>query len=352
MFTRQNFLSPRARWSIVLPVLLLFISPVVAAVELLEDAAPALAMEIAAIPKLHGPFFLTWENHSSLSNRQSERLRGQFAEKLAGFHLAITDDLSASPLRVTICETPATYLFVGTLRVGDTDYVRFVQRSRAMTSIAGSSPARHRLSKDLLWEQRASIIDAAERPGTPSSAAALLLLGKESVSLYRFENSGWTFSASAPIFPPVRPRRDLQGHVRFVQEPPNEFIVELAGVACTGSLAEQFSLDCRPKAKQAPIGNGAFLHSSRPRDGVALMGSACDKGPWEIYSDQGDQTVPDHLLLKRTNPTSSALETALDIPGPVLSISSEPSGLECIVVAFNLVTGNYEVYRITLSCGD
>jgi hypothetical protein len=63
--------------------------------------------------------------------------------------------------------------------------------------------------------------------------------------------------------------------------------------------------------------------------------------------------MPDHLEL--TIPSAQKTEVAvaeLPMPGPVLSISSGEGVRADTAVVFNLATGNYEVYRIALACGQ
>jgi len=64
--------------------------------------------------------------------------------------------------------------------------------------------------------------------------------------------------------------------------------------------------------------------------------------------------MPDRLeLLNSSSPQAQGpAVTELATPGPVLSISSGEALRGDTAVVFNLATGNYEVYRIALACGQ
>jgi hypothetical protein len=51
-------------------------------------------------------------------------------------------------------------------------------------------------------------------------------------------------------------------------------------------------------------------------------------------------------------PKSASSVAELDLPGPALSVSNGQRTRSDTAVVFNLSTGNYEVYRITLACGN
>ena len=41
-----------------------------------------------------------------------------------------------------------------------------------------------------------------------------------------------------------------------------------------------------------------------------------------------------------------------ELPGPILNVNGEQNPASALVVTRNLHSGNYEVYRITLACGN
>ena len=62
--------------------------------------------------------------------------------------------------------------------------------------------------------------------------------------------------------------------------------------------------------------------------------------------------MPDRLeLVNPALPPAQTPVAELATNGPVLSISSGEALRADTVVVFNLSTGNYEVYRVSLACG-
>ena len=84
-----------------------------------------------------------------------------------------------------------------------------------------------------------------------------------------------------------------------------------------------------------------------------VLTPACGDGGWRLLSDGGDWSTPD-LLQVVPDGIGRKGSTALlsDFPGPILSIAAGPSSGSALVVTRNLPTGDYEIYKITLACGD
>ena len=84
-----------------------------------------------------------------------------------------------------------------------------------------------------------------------------------------------------------------------------------------------------------------------------FLASPCDRGAWWLSGESEDWSVPDRLLLRNPAlPKSAPPAAELDLPGPSLSISTGRHMQSDTTVVFNLSTGNYEVYRVTLACGN
>jgi hypothetical protein len=58
------------------------------------------------------------------------------------------------------------------------------------------------------------------------------------------------------------------------------------------------------------------------------------------------QVVPDGALRE------SSAAVLSEFPGPIVGINGEQNPSSALVVAQNLRTGNYEIYKITLACGN
>jgi hypothetical protein len=301
-----------------------------------EDRVRALAREISTLPAARGPLRLVWKNASPLSAAQSEFLRRAFAAELTNQHALLSDDPSAPELRVSLHETPAHVLLAAELAAstGRTE-VRFVEVPRAAIPAAGRGVSLFRLQKELIFTQRDIVLDAAEMPGEPGKAG-LLVLGKEWLVLFRPEKDGWQAQDSAPLHLPSALPRDVRGEIQLQGQRAQIF---LQGKICEASLEKRMNLECRA---------GSPVWRKR-----VTLNSACEAAALRLFAGDGDWTVPDHITLEEGNhidPPASAAN-ALELPGPVLSLSAASDGGTAWAVVWNVASGNYEVYRITPTCG-
>lgn len=84
-----------------------------------------------------------------------------------------------------------------------------------------------------------------------------------------------------------------------------------------------------------------------------FLSSPCGRSVWWLKAEQGDWSMADRLLLRNPSlPKSTPSGAELELPGPALSISTGRHMQSDTATVFNLSTGNYEVYRITLSCAN
>jgi hypothetical protein len=101
-------------------------------------------------------------------------------------------------------------------------------------------------------------------------------------------------------------------------------------------------------------------HGERPASaaksewrGEVRLASPCDASSWKLASSGSEpnarevlQLVPDGARRE----TSAAVLT--EFPGPIVGANGEQNPDSALVIARNLRTGNYEIYKITLACGN
>jgi len=72
-----------------------------------------------------------------------------------------------------------------------------------------------------------------------------------------------------------------------------------------------------------------------------------------LTADGADWSAPDLLQVAPDGPGRKGSAALLsDFPGPILSIAAAEVPSAALVVARNLQTGSYEVYKVTLACGN
>jgi hypothetical protein len=142
------------------------------------------------------------------------------------------------------------------------------------------------------------------------------------------------FTLSAAGFKPSRdPRAELtatetDGHLQF------------PGKLCEFTWAAPADVKCRATAK-------TFWRS------LPSLASPCDSTTWKLQADGSDWTAGDLLQVVPETASHQGLAALVsDFPGPILSINSAQNSHSALVVVRNLRTGNYEVYKLALACGN
>jgi hypothetical protein len=303
----------------------------------LDDTARALARKVAAVPQRERRFFLSWQNHSSLADEHSEALKESFTDEIGGENLAQKQESGAPGLQVSIEETPALYVLIANVPAANGEVTRMARFARATLTSNGTSGTPLRLLKELIWQQQEPILDAVETGEDPNKLGPLLVLNRDGLSLYRRENDRWELQDSKRIPVSDKAMRAPRGEIRFSLGTEKQDSIALPSQSCDVAIAEKIELNCQGVSH--PWREGMFL------------ASPCDRSVWWLRSESGDWSVPDRLLLSNPSlPKSAPSGAELDLPGPSLSISTGRRMQSDTTVVFNLSTGNYEVYRITLAC--
>ncbi len=197
-----------------------------------------------------------------------------------------------------------------------------------------------RLKKELLWQQSERILDAILVRGENGTANRLIVLQKDALVVYEKQTGEWKATLTKPLGEASVAQRAPRGEIYFSVEQTDRVKIVFAGRSCQANLGDGSALSCVASSEAA-------------RTGMLLV-SACDWRVWWLRGDGGDMTMPDHLELAipSAQKTEAAAVAGLPMAGPVLSISSGEGVEADTAVVFNLATGNYEVYRIALACGQ
>lgn len=307
----------------------------------LEDAARALARKAASVPQHNRRFYLHWQNHSSVTAEQSESLRESFTDEIGNANIASSEESGLRVLRVSLEETPSLVVLIASVPSSDGEQIRITESPRAARASAAASNASLRLLKELLWQQREPILDAVESVEETNKPSLLLILNRENITLYRRETDHWELLDTKPIPSSEESVRDLRGEIRFAFGRNKQDSVVLPGKTCDLELREKkIELSCHSDAQSW-------------RESTFISSACTNRGDWLLQAESGDWSVPDRLLLQNPSlPKSAPAVSELDLPGPLISISDGPALGTAAATVFNLSSGNYEVYRITMACGN
>ena len=342
MYAKQKLFPSRLRGWLFLRLLLvvfLLALPCASRADSLEDTARALARKVAAVPQRERRFFLSWQNHSPLSDENSEALKESFTNELGGENPVEKQESGVPVLQVSIESTPAFYVLIASVPAANGQVSRIARFARATLTSNAASGVTVRLLKELIWQQQEPILDAVETGEDTNKLGALLILNRDNLSLYRREKDRWELQDSKGIPTSEKAMRAPRGEIRFSLGTQKLDSIVLPGQSCNLAITEKIALNC---------GGASYPW----RDGM-FLDSPCDRGVWWLRAESGDWSVPDRLLLRNPSlPKSAPSAAELDLPGPSLSVSMGQRMRSDTTVVFNLSTGNYEVYRITLACRD
>jgi hypothetical protein len=311
-----------------------FLSPALpAGSHSLDDAVGQLAERIATIPNLHGPLRL--EIHADANLASDPGWQDTLRQELEKRHLTIAEEPSAILLRVGAVETPTQIVLTASVRVGDRDEVRIVAVTRAAFTAPAPAAAPVHITRQLIYESSDRILDASSLSAAEGGLAVLLYRNADLVAL-RLDSSGavkQTVSLAAAAFHATRdPRGEISAKSATVE-------VLLPGKSCEFNWTAGEEPRCRARKTEwrAPT----------------VLAPPCDASDWKLEA-RGDDWASADLLQIAPDAAARTGSAALfnEFPGLILSINNERDSVSALIVARNLRTGNYEVYKITLVCGN
>jgi hypothetical protein len=423
VYAKQKLSPLRSRGRLFLCLLLLaFLAacPRSSRADSLEDAARALARQVAANHKKNlGPFYV-WENRSSISQATSERMRKAFESETERLHSRL-NLVRQADLSILITEGPSHILLIaedlnqGHELIGSVTFPKgqFAAAERAGTVVT--------LDRQLLWQQPEMMLDLAQSSDPSGKPEVMLVLGKLTLSLYVRNQEKWVLKGTTLLPHSKPPLRDLRGEIHLED---HFFQFHLPGLECDGDAFQKLSFDCEdmagiwraefdpglpfsldrghnffavdphyigPERFSLPgffsavtdrrSGNdsqdqttlaGADGHSYLYLSGngretipeslerlpaewgsdLVLLSAKCRESSLVVSSGARDHTSQDTLQGFEVEPRAATPATAVtEFPGPILSLkSTDDSG--AVAIIFNLTTGNYEAYRVTMACGN
>jgi hypothetical protein len=302
----------------------------------LEDASRLLADRVVGIPNLHGPLRLEFATAEGLAAGPGRAWQESFKKELEERHLSLTEDPAAPSLRVAVTATPTQWILAASARSADHDELRFVSLPRASIAPAAALAAPLRIERQLVFESPERILDASSFSNASEGGVALLTYRNGELTALALDAAG-ALKQSIPIaVADFRPSRDPRGEL---SDQGSNVDVLLPGKICSFGWTPAGEVKCR---------------SAKPGwRGPTVLAPPCDPAGWKLVSDGRDWTAPEMLQVV---PVGSAREGGAailnELPGPILSVNGEHNPASALVVTRNLRSGNYEVYRITLACGN
>ena len=315
-------------------------APMAALSTTLEDSAKELARKIAAALPARDDVTVEVRNISSLTpseaNRVSQALNNEMQNQ--GFRTPVNGGMPIR-VRITLSENLKGFLWGAEILQGDASRAVLMAVARSVEDRTFPSTMPVVLHSEKLWEGPEHVLDVAAMV-TPDGNKLLVLLVPEGLIVRRTEGR-----------PAVR--IPMNSHPSYLRSPDDRFlgleaplIVFRDGDECTVSLEPAAVRECHPAPKYAGL-------TPVPGRGQATkIRSGCGTGNQVLTTGPGDYSQPDTVqAFEWQHDTPVAVSEEMNFPGPVLvqSIFEAPSAT---AIVRNLQTGNYEAYRLSISCAQ
>jgi hypothetical protein len=308
----------------------------------LRETAQKLAERVGTIPGLHGALRLDWHPDANWSEGESTRWQGVLKREFEKRTLNLTEDAEAPALEIFAAETPTQVVLTAKTRVSEHDEVRIVAVTRSLLPSGLLPVAPVRLERQMIYENADRILDASSLGSGENEGLAILLYRSFEIVALRVDLKGAVKETVSLNPANVKPSRDPRAELTISG---SSVSVQLRGKVCEFSWEASGEMKCHVEKSSPPDQSGWRSQT--------LLTSPCDGSNWKLQYSGSDpnarevlQVVPDGT----TRETSAAVLS--EFPGPIVGTNGERNPSSAMVIARNLRTGNYEIYKITLACGN
>jgi hypothetical protein len=340
-------------------ILILFVllgAPMAVRSDTLEDSARDMARKVAATLPQTEVLSVEIQNLSTLTPKEVDSVLQAFSGGLqaSGF---ILDRVGAIHVSVMLSENVKGFLWSVEISRGDATRVLLtaVPRTSEDRPVSNSKPILLRGEK--FWEGPEQILDAIEVT-TPKDGDTLLLLQQDGLIIRKkIANSSFKVEMPAAQVATRIPSGSFQGEnaCQMLEFSPC-VIVTLNWHICIIALETRTVGKCPVEAplrgRDFPFIPNLFVARTFPkgRSSFTEMSDYCGTQV-QFATGTGDYTQPDSVqAFEQQWDTFDPLSDELSFPGPVMALHVTDRVPTAIVR--NLQTGNYEAYRISITCGQ
>jgi hypothetical protein len=207
--------------------------------------------------------------------------------------------------------------------------------ARAALHVESEPLAQMRVEKQFLYESGDRILDAS--PAARGGDGGIAILGYRDAEpiLVRLDAGGKTKQMITLSAASSRLSRDPHGDLSLSERGGEVF---LNGKSCEFFWNDADNVKCR--SAKADL------------SGEVVLAPSCQASRWKLGADGRDWNAPDALQIVPDSAIEGQATLVSEFPGPILKIHGAENQDSALIVARNLRTGDYEVYQITLACGN
>ena len=312
-----------------------------------------LAQRVAETRELPDKIAVEWSNVSSLPEAQSLLFREVFLQELGTRRTIVPANAGTPLLCISLRETPTDFLLVAQMNEASGGQVHITSLSKTLFLPTMARGAGFRLVKQLLWRQPQPILDAREFSEAAGSPANIFLLKTDALTIYREADERLTTLQELGFGNYRYISRGLRGELQ--KDKDGGLIATLPNLNCLlhwpAASSDRWTMTCSPNGGAGQLTNSIAADGDAAQDPVAIT-SSCDGTAWKLLAGESDWTRPDRLLLVGAGMKRDEAVASLEFGGPVLRVASAEDNKAALAVVFDLSSGNYEVYRVAIACGQ
>ena len=322
----------------------------------LEDSARELAGKVVAALPARDHVSMEIRNISSLAAEDISVVEQTLTNELHDLDARLPlDSTETVHVRVTLSENIKGFLWAAEINHGDVQQVLLLEVPRPSSDRVVSSAMPMTVRSEKFWEGSQRILDAIVTKA-PNGDPMLLLLAQDGLQI---RNIGSDRVSIIPI--PLDPAIARVPAASFEQTD-NGITLRSAAQVCLLDADARALIECHP-AEAVSTGDGVKKNEDGARgpsqldrgSQVAAVQSSCRAGELYLAAGTGDYTASDAIELFESTVVNGIsverrLSDFLHFPGPVVALQFAKSAPRAIVR--NLQTGNYEAYRLSITCGD
>ena len=346
---RQNFSRHALLW-----LLVVLAAPLGAPAATLEESARELARKIAGNMPAQEKVLIEIRNASSLSPIQVEQVEKALKGELQNYVvLASTEDEASARVAVTLSENIKDLVWAAEVRQGDASQTVLSTAPRPSGNQPGSGARPVELHAEKFWEGPDRLLDASLFPND-NGENMLVLLFPDRVTIQKV-GSEIVFDIEIPGDQSVS--RDPGGGLAHFG---NTLTVRFESQECTTELDTRTVAECHSTSGPAPARypyKSVFAGeiSIPPGKGgqIATIRNECSGTDLHLLTGLRDYTEPDSVQAFQGKPGgATAVSAELNLPGPVMALNSNSITDAPRAIVRNLKSGNYEAYRLSITCGQ
>lgn len=322
----------------------------------LEEPTKEFARKIVAALSARENVSCEIRNISSLRSDEFARVEQAIRTELQdqGVHISASGGATVS-IAVTLSENWKEFVWTGQIRQGDLSRTVLLGVSRGSETRVATNAMHVTVRSEKFWEGPGRILDAAA-VSNGSGKSWLVLLQPTALAIEDLQ----TGSSGEIDLSSVQPiKRDSWGQLGEVQSGNTIWFSTLLQL-CNVNLETRSLLECLPKEgsvgsvpTQYPMLTDLAPAGPMPpgKGTEVVISPVCGGTNQFLVTGARDYTEKDSIQVFQMEPNGPvAMSAALDFPGPIVALHTAPDAPRAIVR--NLTTGDYEAYRLAISCGE